>query len=54
MTDLTIDNRMVRYHANQEKRGLIQIKIWIPGEKEGKFKKMAQLARLKHHKKMFS
>ena len=51
MTDLTIDNRMARYHNNQQRRGLIQVKIWIPGEQAHKFKRMAELARLKHHKK---
>lgn len=39
--DKTIAARMERYQEAQQKRGMTQIKIWVPSDKAEKIKQIA-------------
>ncbi len=44
--------RVIRYHTKQIKRGLKQIRVWLPEQKVEHFQKQAERARKKHFKEM--
>lgn len=52
MIDKTLKERVERYHENQTKRGMRQIRIWLPEDEVEVFQEKARKARKRFIRKM--
>ena len=48
MPDATISKRARRYQDNQHKKGLSQVRVWVPVDQIEMFRELAAMARYRH------
>ena len=49
--DNTHAQRAERYRANQEKRGMKQVKMWLPIDEVERFRRLGEVCRDRHRRK---